>query len=327
MDEGARQAIEICLRVKPEDRVIIVTDVQTMDTAAALLDRAKRITTNIKFYILEDFGTRPIQEMPEAISEALNDSTISILALQSKGNELETFRMPYIKIIEKKQLKHAHMIGLTPEIMSQGMSADYEQIRMFSKKVYDLLQGVKKAKVTTAKGTKLDFEFDTDINWIISDGLITRKSWSNLPDGEVWTTPGNCNGTVVVDGVLGDFFSQKYGLLERTPIIVEIKNSRVSKVISDSQDLKSDFEEYIKRDENANRIGEFAVGTNLALSSLIGNMLQDEKFPGVHMAFGHSYPERTNSRWGSVVHCDAVIQKPTVVLDGKKLMEFGRYLI
>jgi len=235
--------------------------------------------------------------------------------------------MPLIKIVENKKIRHAHMVGITPEIMRLGMSADYEQIKMFSQKVYDLIKDVKHARVTTGKGTDISVDFSVDHNWIISDGMITKDSWSNLPDGEVWTAPKNCNGRVVVDGVLGDFFSQKYGLLERTPIIVEIKDGRAYKVISDSQDIKADFEEYIKRDENANRIGEFALGTNLALGSLIGNMLQDEKYPGVHVAFGHSYPERTNSRWGSVVHCDAVIQKPTVILDGKKLMENGRYLI
>jgi len=326
MEEGARQAIETCLNVVPEDRVIIVTDVATMDIGASLLERAKRITPNISFFILEDFGKRPAG-LPDNISEALKNSTVSILAMQSVGGELESFRMPYIAIAREHKVRHAHMIGITQDIMNQGMSADYEQVRIFSNKVYDLVSGIKEARVNTALGTDMVARFASDMKWVISDGHITPESWSNLPDGEVWTCPARVDGRVVIDGVLGDHFSRSYGLLERQPIIVDIADSRIVKVMCDSEDMKRDFEQYIRSDENANRVGEFALGTNLALRSLIGNMLQYEKYPGVHIAFGHSYPERTGSNWSSRVHCDAVFQKPTVVIDGKTLMRHGEYMV
>ena len=80
-------------------------------------------------------------------------------------------------------------------------------------------------------------------------------------------------------------------------------------------------------DENANRIGEFAMGTNMEVKKLVGRLLQDEKMPGVHVAFGHGYPEHTGCKWKSKAHLDAVLLKPTVYVDGKKIMEDGNYLV
>jgi hypothetical protein len=35
--------------------------------------------------------------------------------------------------------------------------------------------------------------------------------------------------------------------------------------------------------EHSERVGEFALGTNTGVTQMIGNLLQDEKVPGVHI--------------------------------------------
>ena len=80
-----------------------------------------------------------------------------------------------------------------------------------------------------------------------------------------------------------------------------------------------DFREYTATDENSNRVGEFALGTNLAVKDLIGNMLQDEKIPGVHIACGHPYSENTGATWYSRSHIDVVGREFDVWLDGRSL--------
>ena len=37
---------------------------------------------------------------------------------------------------------------------------------------------------------------------------------------------------------------------------------------------------------------------------IIGNLLQDEKFPSIHIATGCPYPEMTGAKWDSKAHCD-----------------------
>ena len=58
---------------------------------------------------------------------------------------------------------------------------------------------------------------------------------------------------------------------------------------------RDDFWRYTHTDENSDRVGEFAIGTNIELKDVIGQILQDEKYPGVHIAFGNPYGAHTGS--------------------------------
>jgi leucyl aminopeptidase (aminopeptidase T) len=130
---------------------------------------------------------------------------------------------------------------------------------------------------------------------------------------------------VLVAHVLGDYFSQRYGVLAH-PVRVEIRDSRATRVACGQPGIAEELERYLDSAENGRRVGEFAIGTNVALTQLVGNLLQDEKIPGVHLAFGHPYPEETGARWASPVHVDAVAPFCTVDVDGRRLLEEGRFL-
>jgi leucyl aminopeptidase (aminopeptidase T) len=82
---------------------------------------------------------------------------------------------------------------------------------------------------------------------------------------------------------------------------------------------------YLDGAENGRRVGEFAIGTNIGLSRLVGNLLQDEKMPGVHIAFGRPYPEETGATWTSSVHVDLVPARCSVLMDGDIVMSDGRF--
>jgi leucyl aminopeptidase (aminopeptidase T) len=60
---------------------------------------------------------------------------------------------------------------------------------------------------------------------------------------------------------------------------------------------------------------------------LIGNLLQDEKFPCVHVAFGNPYHDETGADWESRTHVDAILKDATLWVDGRKLMENERFLL
>ena len=114
------------------------------------------------------------------------------------------------------------------------------------------------------------------------------------------------------------------------PIGIFIRNGRAVKgsIQCANQELAEEFAKYLfKTDENSCRVGEFAFGTNVGIKRLIGNLLQDEKIPGIHVAFGGTYPEETGAEWDSDSHIDCVINKPTVYLDGKVIMRGGKYVL
>jgi leucyl aminopeptidase (aminopeptidase T) len=220
------------------------------------------------------------------------------------------------------------MIGITPQIMKDGMCSDYKEIQRVSRLVYDKVRNAKKIKVVTEKGSDFVAEFSPELKWNISDGDIGPGQWHNLPDGEVFTSPVNVNGKVVIDGCLGDYFANSFGSLEETPMLIEVSDGRAVKesLWCNNERLRQEFSRYIfETDENSSRVGEFAIGTNTGLTELIYNLLQDEKFPGVHIAFGSPLPGKTGAKWDSKAHVDGVIKNTSIYVDDEMIMDKGQF--
>jgi leucyl aminopeptidase (aminopeptidase T) len=74
-------------------------------------------------------------------------------------------------------------------------------------------------------------------------------------------------------------------------------------------------------------VGEFAIGTNIELKDVIGEILQDEKYPGVHIAFGNPYGAHTGAEWYSSTHIDVVGRNFDIWVDGEQIMRGGQFLI
>jgi len=333
LDYGAYQVINNCLRLQPEEQICIVTDEKTTHIAEAIKEQALKKTDKVRVFKMEDYGERPDDgsnplAFPEEIGNYLKDCQVSVYAATGKKGELQSFRMPMIEIVnEKKTIRHGHMPNINDTLMETGMAADYAAIKENNAKIMDIVTGARHAKVTSPAGTNFEVELNPEWKWANCDGNIKAESWSNLPDGEVFTCAKNVNGTAVVDGILGDYMNPKYGLISSTPVTLEIKDGRVTNVTCENKEIEKDINEYMKIDENADRIGEFALGTNLGLDCLVGNLLQDEKFPGVHIAIGHGYPEKTGSDWKSDAHLDAIMTKTTVEIDGKTIMKDGTFTV
>lgn len=332
---GAEQAVRNCVRLKPGEKTVLITDRKTRHIADAILRWCEEISSgNTTLFVMEDFGERPEDgsdplPFPEVIGQALLEADVSFYCAGGKKGELQSFRIPMIEYVEKNaRLRHAHMPGIDDELMCTGMSVDYAQVQEMSRKVLDIVKDARAIEVTTPAGTEFTVHLNPNYKWKVSDGLIGPEDWSNLPDGEIFTCADAIpQGMIVVDGILGDYFSEKYGLLEETPVSLVIEDSRVKEVRCANEELVAELKEYMKQDENANRIGEFAIGTNIGLERLVGNLLQDEKFPGVHVAIGHGYPEKTGSDWKSEAHMDAVLRKTTIKVEGRTIMEEGRFTL
>jgi len=330
IEEGVKQAVENCLKVKAGENVLIITDAETIKIGSAIKAAIEKIPAEVQFFVMEDFGKRPI-DYPKDIDQAVKAADVSVYAAQGAEGELQTFRMKMLKAIESnRRLRHGHMIGITPEIMKDGMCSDYKKIQRISRLVYEKVKNADKIRVVTEKGNDFVAEFSPQLEWIISDGNIAPGQWMNLPDGEVFTSPVKVNGKIIIDGCLGDFFTEKYGSLKNTPVIIEVENGRALResIRCDNNQLRQDFTKYLfEIDKNSNRIGEFAIGTNTGLTKLIYNLLQDEKFPSVHIAFGSPLPGKTGAKWDSKAHVDGMIKDPTIHVDGEVLMDKGQFCL
>ena len=323
---GARNAVRTCLRVKPGESVAIVTDRETEEIAASLADQVREADGAAEILVMEDYGPRPMLSLPSAVAAALERADVSIYAGQPKQGEL-AFRRALTEIIDRRQIRHAHMVSISHRIMTEAMRANFDEVDAISKRVLDRAIAAKKILATSPGGSRLEATFDPSIKWLKTSGIISTSKWGNLPGGEVLTAPARVDGVYVADGVVGDYLCARYGDLKANPLTVTIENSRIADVKCARQDLVDDFRAYTATDENSNRVGEFAIGTNIALHDVIGNILQDEKLPTLHIAFGHPYTEHTGAKWRSTTHIDIVGRNFDIWFDGDQVMEKGKFLI
>ena len=322
---GAHNAIHTCLRLQPEERITLITDRETADIAAALVREAKGLGSECHVFVLEDYATRPLTAMPIPILEDLARSQVSVFAAQAHRGELGA-RIAMTEVVNRKGIRHGHMVNIDRQIMNEGMRADFEEVDRLSCWLMAKVQPAREIRVTSKGGTDLVATFAPHLRWIKTSGIITAAKWGNLPGGEIFTAPDNVNGRFVVDGVVGDYLCRKYGDLKTQPLVIDIVDNRIAGLACDNEELLKEFQRYTSTDENSDRVGEFAIGTNTAVEDVRGNILQDEKIPGVHIAFGHPYAEHTGQTWISTTHIDCVGRNFDIWIDGEAVMREGRFL-
>lgn len=324
---GAHNAIHTCLRLRPEERITLITDRETLEIAAALVSEIETVGSPWSLFVLEDFAERPLADgMPRPILEDLDRSQVSIFAAQAQRGELRS-RIEMTDVINRRRIRHGHMVNIDRRIMTEGMRADFEEIDRLSSRLIAKARAAKTVRVTSRAGTDLAADLAPHLKWVKTSGIISSDKWGNLPGGEIFTSPWNVNGRFVVDGVVGDYLCRKFGDLRDTPLEIDIRDARITSLACANPELLDDFRRYTSTDENSDRVGEFAIGTNIAIRDVCGNILQDEKIPGVHIAFGHPYAEHTGADWVSTTHIDCVGRDFSIWMDGEEVMHEGEFVI
>jgi aminopeptidase len=323
---GARNAVSVCLRIQPGEKVTLITDDATREIAASLVHELENLGSPHKAWILEELSPRPLGDLPREIVDDLESSKVSIFAVQAQANELKS-RMQMTDVVNRRKIRHAHMVNINHQIMLEGMRADFLRVDRISTKVVDIVRRARQVRAKTSAGTDLTADLNPEYRWLKTSGIISPDKWGNLPGGEVFTTPGEVNGTFVIDGVVGDWLCAKFGSLRENPLTIRVKGNRLTEAHSANRELEDDFWAYTHTDENSDRVGEFAIGTNVELRDVIGQILQDEKYPGVHIAFGNPYGAHTGAQWYSSTHIDVVGRNFDIWVDDAQIMRNGQFLL
>jgi len=323
---GAFNAVNVCLRLQASEQVSVITDQATIEIAASIVREIEKVGASYRAWVLEELAERPLKDLPREILDDLETSQVSIFAVQVQTNELRS-RIQMTNVVNRKKIRHAHMVNINPQIMLEGMRADFQKVDRLSQKVVELVRKAQRVRAKTAAGTDLTADLNPNYKWLKTSGIISPEKWGNLPGGEIFTTPGEVNGTFVIDGVVGDYLCAKFGNLEENPLTVRIQGNRLTEAHSENRELESDFWKYTHTDENSDRVGEFAIGTNIDLKEVIGHILQDEKYPGVHIAFGNPYGAHTGAEWDSTTHIDVVGRKFNIWVDDQQIMREGKFLV
>ncbi|MBV9657227.1 MAG: aminopeptidase [Verrucomicrobia bacterium] len=323
---GAFNAIRTCLRLQPEERITIITDEASSEIAAALQREVESVGAAHSVWVLERHAQRPLKNMPAVILADLAKSQVSVFCARTQTGELGS-RIEMTGVVNQHGIRHGHMVNINRQIMLAGMRADFLAVDALSQRLVERARLATRVTCRTAHGTDFVAELSPKLKWIKTSGIITREKWGNLPGGEIFTSPMNTNGVFVVDGVVGDYLCEKYGDLRDTPLTIEVADNRIRHLACDDKTLLEEFRAYTSTDENSNRVGEFAIGTNTACTHIIGHILQDEKIPGIHIAFGHPYAEHTGQTWISKTHIDCVGRDFDIWFDDEPIMRQGKFLV
>jgi leucyl aminopeptidase (aminopeptidase T) len=314
--------------VSAQDRVVILTDYAREDIARRVADVVMELHADVSVRFLEHYGERPLTTFPEDLREDLIAArpTVTYYIATAQPGEI-AFRIPLLPfLVQELKVRHGHMIGIDDVVMTEGMCADYDEVFRLTNQIYDLVRTAHTIHVTSVKGSNVTATFHPEWKWIPCHGRYHEQGkWGNLPEGEVFTAPATLDGVLVCD-VLGDYFSEKYGVLEH-PLILTIKDGYVIDVTSENVALATEVRDYLFSVPNGNRAGEFAIGTLTSLKELSGNLLQDEKMPGLHVAFGNPYPQFTGADWNSTIHVDVIPSCCSIEVDGREIMRDGKFTI
>ena len=323
---GARNAVRVCLRIQPSEKVCLITDEATMEIAASIAHELDVLGARYNGWVLEDVAQRPLQDFPPEIADDMETSQVSIFAAWVQQGELRS-RMQMTDIVNRRKIRHAHMVNINRQIMLEGMRADFLKVDRLSAKVIAMVRKASQVRAKTAAGTDLVADLNPQYHWLKTSGIISPEKWGNLPGGEIFTTPGEVNGTFVIDGVVGDYLCSKFGSLKDSPLTIRVRANRLVEAHSTNKELETDFWRYTHTDANSDRVGEFAIGTNIELKEIIGQILQDEKYPGVHIAFGNPYGVHTGAEWDSSTHIDVVGRRFDIWVDDEQIMKDGKFLV
>jgi leucyl aminopeptidase (aminopeptidase T) len=203
----------------------------------------------------------------------------------------------------------ATLPGITDGVFLMGLDADYESIRTACADVLAQVEGADEIRVTSPQGTDVTFG-PGDREWRLDTGIVHEGGTvSNLPAGEVFLSPETADGTVVVDGTM-----MPYGRLDHE-VTFHVEDGYVTDIEDDG--LREEVEaaaDEVGRD--AYNLAELGIGTNVAVTELVGSVLLDGKAAGtVHIAIGDDHAIGGDVE--APIHLDGILTEPTVYADGE----------
>ena len=305
--KGAKIAVRECMNVKPNEKVLIITD-KKMDKSIplAIYRESLEITDNVDIKIIKT-PKHDGEEPNKKIANLMKKYDVIFIPTSKSLTHTKAVRNA------SKKARIASMPNITKFSLETGaMTADYNKVNRLCKIMLRHVKKAKNVRITSRNGTDLELEVGK-YRWFEDNGIYHNPGVGNLPAGEVFTAPneGKANGILIID---------KYGEYgDNIKITIE---DGYAVEIHGSEKLEKEINKLGKKARN---IAELGIGTN-PKAKVIGNVLEDEKVYGtVHIALGNN--KFAGGRVNIPFHVDGIILKPTLQVGRKILIKNGKWLI
>jgi len=305
LHEAAETAVHQCLALDADESCLVVTDDKRERIGEALYDAATDVTeeaTVMRYQPGDQHGEEPPAPVAAAMAEAdvfFAPTTKSLSHTRARGSACEA------------GARGATLPGITEDVFTTGLDADYESIAEVSADMLETVSDADEIRVTTPAGTDITFAVGGR-EWQDDTGMVHEPGeFSNLPAGEVFISPTSATGTYVVDGTM-----RPHGLLaEGQRLTFEVEDGYVTSISDD--EIRNQIETAAEEvGQDAYNLAELGIGTNLAVTDLVGSVLLDEKAAGtVHIAIGDD--AGIGGDTDAPLHLDGILRNPTVSVDGE----------
>ena len=179
----------------------------------------------------------------------------------------------------------ASMPGVTKSMEKTALAADYREVARKGNILTDRLNRAVGARAEFSTGHKLYFDL-RHRQAGVDDGMLHRDKKGirliNLPSGEAFKVP--------YEGEIEGEPSQTEGtipvVLEGEIVLYRVLENKIVEVTGEGPQVATQ-REYFDVDPARRNIAELGLGAN-DKAIISGNLLEDEKVPGLHWAYGRS---------------------------------------
>jgi leucyl aminopeptidase (aminopeptidase T) len=318
-EEGARNALETCLGVRADQRVLVLTHAGMESIAASLVHVGRTLGARMEAYVLTAEDAKRDTFVARLFGRLL-DVDVSFVVSRLDGIPFELRRR--VLEVGTTERRHGHMVGITPAMMEQAMRADYREVEILTARIAKLMKRGARVRVRAPGGTDFEATLASDSDVAAASGVLSAPGWTNLPGGEVFAVPSSVDGVIVPDA--GVWFPDGSEVAHAKRHELFFEKSQLSKILGPPETVQR-LTALLDGHENSRRIGQVGLGTNTGVLAPIGELLQDMMLPGAHFTLGRACPELTGAIWDSDLEIPLLVRRATVTIDGEPVMTNGKY--
>ncbi len=333
LQAAAANLIERSLRLSERKNLLVIADPAALDVADVVLEEARQRA----IYAVCVYAPRSQQaayvagdELPATLLEAIRNAD-GVLSCLADDPEYLPFRRAVLHASTTRFTRTLHAPGLTLDIL-RAAAVDYDLIqRRCSELALPLVMGRKLEIHSTDHLGNPHRLVATLPGWegppVISDGIVAEGRWGNLPPGETFIFPVGGDGSIAINGAL-----PKKVLSGEDSTVLHFEHGHLVRWWpEEGAATRHLFTTQLDAaraagDPNWSYLAEIGVGVNPTIDALLGVQIHDEKKDGtVHIALGGN--DILGGHVDATIHCDLVVEKPTVLVDGRPLLKNGHFCI
>lgn len=331
VDSGARQIVQQCLGLEPDQQLVIFLDETTIEPGVALAKAAESLGVAHTVILVPTSIQRriPMETDLSLLAQGAAREARAILTCVNSAPDCLPFRQRILETHWTARTRIGHMPGATLEVLKLA-DVDMQQLIASCWCMEMVMARGRTLELISYAANGTTHSLVADIGgWdrlpVASDGVIRDGAWGNVPSGETYIAPieGSGRGSIVINGSIPGLVLEPDA--EMTLYFDQGALARIEPV--DGPAARWLYETQLSRaqglgDIHWSNLAEIGVGLNPAVENLTGNMLFDEKAAGTaHLALG------SNTFMGGTIqasiHCDMVTRGPSVLVDGRTIVDRG----